>query len=227
MSRTSIVCLLVCALALGIAPVASALTLRVEQDAVVASDVTRFGKAVFFAVTYEGGTVPMRSQKATVLRDDDGDGVIKLAMPDGVPFIGIWSVVDLANGAVQLGTKENYELIELEEPLAETFKRADRGGGYDRIEQFAGDVEMLVVRPGEGAWTMNGAKGGEEDLDFGATGKLVLGFGRLRTLSDRTSDRERTLDRERTPGALRDGDVVVVINVGEMRASAATLGAAK
>ena len=217
MSRTSIVCLLVCALALWVAPQAAALTLRVEQDAVVATDVTRFGRAVFFAVTYQSGPVPVRSQKATVLRDDDGDGVIRFSMPDGVPFIGIWSVVDLANGAVQLGTKEDYELIGLEQPLAETFRRDDRSGGYDRIEQFAGDVEMLVVRPGEGAWTMNGAKGGEEDLDFGASGKLVLGFERLRALGD----------RERTPGALRDGDVVVVIDVGEMRASAATLGAAK
>jgi hypothetical protein len=198
------------------AQAAAALALRVERDAVVATEVTRGGSAVFFAVTFETGSVPLRARQATILRDDDGDGTVKLEMPEGVPFIGIWSVTDLATGAVRLATKEGYELIDLEEPAELSFRGGERGE-FDRFEHRAQDVELLVVRPGEGAWTLRGTNGAQEDLDFEPNATLVLGMDRLTSLAE----------NGRAASGVRAGDVVVLIDVASMRASAGTVGGAK
>jgi hypothetical protein len=216
MSRRGSVCLFVFTALQIFATTAGALTLRVEKDAVVATEVTRGGSAVFFAVTFQAGPVPERARKAAVLRDEDGDGTVTLEMPDGVPFIGIWSVVDLATGAVKLGAKEGYRVIELEDLLAASFRR-DREGRFETFEYRADDVEMLVVRPGEGAWTMQGTNGAAEDQDYAVDGKLVLGLERLVPVAE----------HGKAADGVRAGDVVVMIDVASMRASAATLGVAK
>src|SRR5687768_9405034 len=120
MSRRPPVCLIVLATLSFFAsvPAANALTLRVGRDAVVAAEVTPGGNAVFFAVVYDNAaSIPGWVRKATILRDDDGDGVVRLAMPEGVPPLGAWAVVDMASGSSRLGSMRGYKLTPFEEPV--------------------------------------------------------------------------------------------------------------
>src|SRR5436190_23987747 len=76
---------------------ANAINVRVASQAVVVSGLTPGGSAVIFGVTFESGdAVPTRLRTATILRDDDRDGVVRYQPQEGIPRIGIWGAVDFA-----------------------------------------------------------------------------------------------------------------------------------
>jgi hypothetical protein len=214
MSRTGIVCLIVLATLL-LSPAAQALTLRIERTAVVAKGVTPGGNAVFFGVVYDtASSIPGRVRKAAILKDDDGDGLVRLSMPDGVPPLGVWAVVDMATGSSKLGSLRGYDITPYDDAVEPSFK-GDVRGRFVRLERDMSEAEMLVVRPGAGAWTLRGTEGSTDDEDSELNGKLVLPFSKLVSL---TAD-------DRPPGDVLPGDVVVLIDPSDMRAFAGTLPA--
>ncbi len=217
MSRTGNVCLVAAAMliVLSAAP-ARAFSVRVERQSVVATEISRGGGAVFFNLGYVSGSVPTRVTTATVVADNDGDGVVELSPEGGVPLIGIWAVVDTATGDVQLASRRGYRLIDLDAPVEQSFT-GDDDGRYTRFQHSGGDLELLVVRPGVGAWRFHVTDGGEDDGDYMANGAVTLPLEKLISL---TPDAQQ-------PVSLLDGDVVVVIDAGQMRASAGRLGRAK
>lgn len=217
MSRVGNVCLVAAAIliVLSAAP-ASALSVRVERQSVVATEISRGGSAVFFNLGYVSGSVPTRVTTATVVADHDGDGVVELSPEGGVPLIGIWAVVDIGTGDMQLASRRGYRLIDLDAPVEHSFT-GDDDGRYTRFQHRGGDLELLAVRPGVGAWRFHVTDGGEEDGDYMANGAVTLPLEKLISV---TPDVQQ-------PVSLLDGDVVVVIDAGQMRASAGRLGQAK
>lgn len=204
--------------AVASAPAAGALSLRVESDAVVASEVTRGGNAVFFGVTYDArGLAPERARAAAIVHDDDNDGVVRFAPPDGVPPKGIWGVVDFATGAVQLGSRPGYRVLAPAEPALRSLQKADGSARLDRFERNIGALELLVVRPGQGAWTISAAEGGENDDDHVGDGNLVVPVESLQSL----------LPAGAALMKLQAGDVVLLIDPNDMRAEATTIGASQ
>ena len=209
MSRLGLVCLIVFALALP----ASALTVNFEPNAVVANEVTPGGSAVFFAVAFDmSGGVRTRVRTAVIVRDDDGDGIVRYEPEGGVPWVGLWGVVDFTTGAAQVLSRSRGPLNNL--AVRGAF-RSDEGG--QRFPRFAHDLssaDLLVVRPGKGAWKAAATEGGDGDTDYMADGKVVIGAGHLVPLTDGQS----------APEHLLPGDVVVLIDGDEMRAGSFTLG---
>ncbi|HEV7920349.1 MAG TPA: hypothetical protein VGR02_06110 [Thermoanaerobaculia bacterium] len=193
---------------------AQALSLRVESDAVVVSEVTRGGSAVIFGVAYDvSGSVPTRMRTATIVRDDDGDGTVRYEPPQGVPRQGIWGAVDFATGAVQLGSRPGYRLMLLDEPLERSLQAQDGSARLDRFERAVAFAEILVVRPGQEAWTLTASEGGENDDDHFANDNLVVPVDHLIALSP----------GGKAPVRLQAGDVVLLIDTDNMRAAVTTL----
>lgn len=214
MSRRIPVCLFVAAALC--APVAQALSLRVEPDAVVVSEVTRGGSAVIFGFGYDGsGYVPTQVRTAVIVRDDDGDGVVRYEPPPGLSSRGIWAAVDFATGASQLGSRPGYRLRTLAEPIEKSLQKEDGSARRERFERDIASAELLVVRPGEGAWTLSAVEGGENDDDHFGNGNLVVPVERLTSLSPGGTP----------PSRLQAGDVVLLIDSDNMRVSITTLGA--
>lgn len=214
MSLIRIVCAIVFATLL-LNPAAHALTLRVGRTAVVADGVTPGGNAVFFGVLHDNSSsIPGQVRKAAILKDDDGDGTVRFSMPDGVPPLGVWAVVDLSTGNAKLGSMRGFDITPYDDAVEQSFK-GDVRGRFVRLEREMGEAEMLVVRPGQGAWTLRGTEGGAEDDDSELNGQLVLPFSKLVSL---TAD-------DRPPGDVLPGDVVILINPRDMRAFAGTLPA--
>jgi hypothetical protein len=181
-----------------------------ETNAVVASGITPGADAAFFAVLQ----VPEEFSVASMRRDEmvadsDGDGVVRLEMPDGVATRSIWAVVDVRTGNYALAVPHGYRL-RLAEDTDDHGMRRDNKGHVSHIERVMGYAEMLVVRPGEGAWLGSAGQGAPSDADFTDDGKLTLDFDELVPQGKAGP----------SPGQLQPGDTVVLIEPVEMQAFA-------
>lgn len=210
MSRTGIVCLIVAALALP----ASALTVSFEEKAVVAGEITPGGSAVIFGVAFDTSSgVRVRVRSAAVVRDEDGDGVVRYEPESGVPRAGIWGVVDFTSGAAQVLSRTRGPLDDL--PVRAGFRSDDGGARFPRFMlQQLSSADLLIVRPGKGAWRARATEGGDGDGDFMSDGNIVIGTGSFEAL----------IEGESAPSHLTAGDVVLVIDGDQMRAGSVTLG---
>jgi hypothetical protein len=158
--------------ALAAAPVAAApFRVSLEADAVVASGVTAKGKVALLGVTREIGPddFPVVKRHLEVLEDDDGDGMIRYPVEQGIPVRSLWAVVDLTSGdsdtvsPAAFGTRRvNWR--------GHGLRR--RGDGKDAVEDQRTLVELLVVRPAVGAWALRVSDGNGSDGDGRIDGRL-------------------------------------------------------
>ena len=152
-------------------------TISMEPQAVVASGITPGGQVVWFSVARE-----IAERTATLVRreqiadDDDKDGSVRLELGRPVPFQSIWVAVDLTTGAAAVAVPEGYPLRQVDLPG----RNLHAGGGKpDWVEDDRGYVDILLVRPGEGAWVATVGDGGAEDDDGAYDGRLVASLARL------------------------------------------------
>lgn len=149
----------------------------------VVSGVTPNGKAVLLGVTREVGEDdhPTVRRRLEVLADADGDGAIRYAVEGGVPASSLWAVADLASG--------DFDTIA---PAALGPRRVSwrgrgigrRSDGRDAVEDQRRLLELLVVRPQVGAWTLRVSDGDESDSDGVIDGRLEGLLDGMRPLGD-------------------------------------------
>jgi hypothetical protein len=152
-------------------------TISIEPQAIVASGLTPGGQVVWFGVARQiaerTATLVRRERIAT---DDDKDGSVRLELGQPVPFQSIWVTVDLATGAAAVAVPEGYPLRQVDLPGRDLHAG---GGKPDWVEDDRGYVEILLVRPGEGAWVATVGDGGAEDDDGAYDGRLVASLAHL------------------------------------------------
>jgi len=151
--------------------------------------------------------------RETVLRDDDGDGAVSWTLETPVPFRSMWAAVDLASGQFTLGTPEDYPLRLLG---AETSETETTDGQLNRILVRRDFVELLLVRPGVGAWMAQLFDG--EDLDRDGAATL--------SVSAAPADLQPVAASPKAPEVFLPGDVVVVMDPDAMAVSAMTVPSA-
>ncbi len=111
-----------------------------------------------------------------VLSDDDGDGNVRLDLGRAVAAASVWIAVDVGSGAFDIATPASLELRRRAWRGQGLRKRPD---GRDAIEDLRGQAEVLVVRPGVGAWRLRLGDGGPSDEDGSADGRLEAALDRL------------------------------------------------
>jgi len=153
--------------ALGrVASAAPEIDLSFEDLAVVASDLTPGGDAVFFSVAriprgYLNQVVRFRSIE---LVDPFGEARFSPETDDGtVPLKSVWAVVDLASGAYGVGAPPRFKLREVAFP-GRGFE-VGAPGLVNRLRHRFSFVDMLLVRPGVGAWWLRAHDVGPHDRD--------------------------------------------------------------
>ncbi|HSN85652.1 MAG TPA: hypothetical protein VL025_02790 [Thermoanaerobaculia bacterium] len=192
----------------GSPPAAPAsLALRFEEQAVVISGLRPNGQAVGFSVAREisdGSATIVRREE--ILDDTDGDGTVRFELDREVPWKSIWVAVDLATGGYVLGTPEGFPLRERTLPEAGLVRFAEGPEALDVAGELA---EVLVVRPGLGAWGLTAGDGGT--LDDGEPGDRRVSFA---------LPVARGLDRipgnPAAPERYRPRDLVVVVDPNRM-----------
>ena len=155
-----------------------ALAVTLQPSSVTVDGVTAKGQVVWFSVAREVADDDVANivRRAEVQTDDDGDGKVVWNLDGEVPLRSIWVAVDLTTGQAAAVTPEGY-------PLRRVGWRG-RGLGRDnpradRVEDLRVHAEVLLVRPGKGAWRLTARDGRAEDDDGAVDGKIAAALDRM------------------------------------------------
>jgi hypothetical protein len=174
--------------------------------------VTPGGSVVVLGVAREAGyymarVVPRRE----ILDDEDRDGKIDYAPKRGVAFASIWLVTDSKTGETAVAAPSGYRPLEFHQ----------RGAGRGNVLNVVGNnvldigrqnVEIVVIRPGKGAWTTRVRNG-------------IAGPGATpgRSHVNTSSLYPMRADFKDAPPVLIPGDVVLMIDPEQMEYSLTTI----
>ena len=179
-----------------------------QQRSVTVDGITAQGQVVWYSVAREVAEddVATLVRRSGVRTDDDGDGRVSWDMEGDVPARSIWVAVDLATGRLAVAAPEGY-------PLRRVGWRG-RGLGRnnaraDRVEDLRTYADVLLVRPGEGAWRLTAGDGSDQDDDGVADGKLAVALDRMRSV-------EGSAGEAAPPERFGPKDVVVLIDPNRM-----------
>jgi hypothetical protein len=165
-----------------------------EEQSVVASGMSPGGQVVWFSVAKQiEGRMADFVRRDDLLIDEDGDGSVRFELGRDVPRQSIWVAVDLATGEAAVATPEGY-------PLRDASLAPGRGRGEagrpDWSEEGRQLLELLVVRPGEGAWGLAFGDGGARDEDGRADGRITAALARLQAVGRSPAPPERFHPRD-------------------------------
>ena len=146
-------------LILGVASLAAAPRITFTPTGATAEGIRPRGEAIWFVHTVtEFSGSPRLSRVIRVVRDDDGDGTVSIEAMVGRS--SVWAVVDYESGEYAVERPEGAA------PLRELLDRSNGwAAGRAHLDFGVSDLDVLVVRPGHGAWTLRCFKGGACDGD--------------------------------------------------------------
>lgn len=172
MNRRKSLTVLMTAVVLWALPAAAApFKVTLEADAVLVSGMTPKGEVVLLGVTRQIGAddFPEVRRHLEVLADDDGDGVIRYPVEEGIPLRSVWAVADLTSGDHDAAAPERFGLRRVTWRGRGVQRRND---GKDAVEDQRTILELLVVRPQAGAWALRVRDGHDSDADGSIDGRL-------------------------------------------------------
>jgi hypothetical protein len=178
---------------------AAAMTLTVDAEGVTVGDLTAGARVILFGV----GREPRRYQSAVrrwteVLADSDRDGSVRFS--SAVTSKSIWIAVDLETGESVADTGPGYPRREV---TAGFGLKRNNAGQLSKLENARGIAELLIVRPGRGAWRLSAAKNESVDDARDNPALLRLDASAFRAVEGVPSDDLRHLRR---------GDVLAMID---------------
>ena len=197
--------------ALLLAAVAQAATpesLRVTADAttVTVSGVTPGESVVVFCVTRETRNyVHLLRRHQAVVVDGERAGKITYQPPDGIAAESIIAAVEIGSGRIAVGSRPEVAPRELGEDAGHGFGRGINGE-LNRLQKRGQFCELLVVRPGTGAWTMKVGDGGQADRDHSSDHAVTIDVDELLPVEGAAAA---------TPKQFRPGDVVFGVETHE------------
>jgi len=179
------------------------IAITVDPSAVTLQGATPGAHVVVFGVAREPHESYSEIRRWTeVLEDDDHDGVVRLSSV--ISSKSIWIAVELESGRYVAGTGAEYPRREI--AAGDVFKR-NNAGQLSKFENARGQVEMLIVRPGKGAWRAGASKDSSLDENKGTPSALKLDISSFTAVTG--------LDSIALPHLKRD-DVVAMIDPNRM-----------
>jgi hypothetical protein len=131
------------------------LTVVIEKTAITATGLTPAGDAVFFGVSHEplpfSVVYATRERIATVA----SDGSARIELDTDIPLRAVWAVVDVTSGRYAVVSRD--ELISRKLVLSAGALKADNNGQLKKLDIPFELADILLVRPGAGAWMLSAA----------------------------------------------------------------------
>jgi len=178
------------------------LEITFEEAAVVASHLSPGGDAVFFSVAREPQGYYNRIVRRSGVEVVDALGQARFEVAEGeVPLKSVWVVADVASGGVSVAAPEGFVLQEV--PFPSRAFEVGAPGVVNRLRHAAEEVDLFMIRPGEGAWSLRAWDRSPRDRDDEDDDQVVT------SLEDLEPVTEPGLP---PPGRYGAGDVIVVIN---------------
>ena len=184
------------------------LQMQFSDKAISVSGLTPGEPAVLFGIARvaEGRPLAIHVERWTeIATDDDRDGVVRVEFAKGVPRQGIWAAVAMNSGAWAMLPTPGYEPARIS--FSQDLLKNDNAGQLKKIEWPTYEMELLVVRPREGAWRLYAAKFGSFDDDRANKSALRIDVNSLVTIGNASA----------RVNHIKNGDVIVVIDPDWMR----------
>ncbi len=184
-------------------------SLSFQENALLASGLTAGEKAVWFGVERrideEFSTELVRHQG---LEPVAADGTARLVLDRPAARTSVWVVVDLETGAYTVAAPEGYRVARASKlPSLSLGDGALADGIVDRRSYVFG----IVVRPGEGAWSLAGGDGGDQDSDGIVNGQSRFALDQLAALPG--------AEGQEPPAKSNSGDLWIVVDPRKMEIS--------
>lgn len=184
-------------------PAKQDLRVDVGETEVTVAGVTPGGEVVIVGVAI----TPIRWSSLTrrydaVVADTDRDGRVTYAAPPR--STAVWVAVDTSSGAVAAGVPAHQTPQPFDFPPNGLRRAAD--GKVVKLEGSAQTLEILLVRPGAGAWGSSALDGGRSDSDRVNDGTIRMSLGEMKAIAGGAA-----------PEHLRGSDIVVVIDADSLR----------
>ncbi|MGV8040650.1 MAG: hypothetical protein AB2L07_11400 [Thermoanaerobaculaceae bacterium] len=172
-----------------------------EEGAVRVSGLSPGTSVVVFAASLERPDVYVRVvRRQHLLSDDDRDGEVRLDLLGEVPPHSVWAAVDVSTGSAATAVPQDAPLRRRETPKGAV--QHAHGGVTDSLSLPEPLLELLLVRPGVGAWRGGFAEGTPTDGDGTGDGWLRMQVSQLAPWGHSAS----------APIQLVTGDVLVAVN---------------
>lgn len=128
------------------------LTASFSSTKLVIEGVHPGGSVAILAVEHESAYYMTRvSSRQIVLTDDHHDGTITFEKPTPIAFRSIWIIADLDTGEILVATPAGFRALEMRRRVATDPAPVDVGLADVSVDRD--QAQVLVVRPGRGAWT--------------------------------------------------------------------------
>jgi hypothetical protein len=151
-----------------------------EQRSIVASNVTPNGRVAFFGMAHEPMEYSVIYAHRVMTVEADAAGVSRVDLKDEVAARSVWAVVDITSGRYTVAS--TFPLNAL--PFAPGSLKKNGQNELHEVELPFEMVDILVVRPGTGAWDYSSAEGGPSDEPGHAKGRTLSKVERFRPISD-------------------------------------------
>jgi hypothetical protein len=177
-----------------------------SRDELSFTGITPGGDMVLFGIAVHTSTgVLTKYPFALVVSDTDRDGAVDYKPRGGVPLRSLWFAADLENGSFAVLSPEGYELKHRE--IENRSVKKDTDGLVEALELERGHLEVLLVRPGKGAWILRVREGTSSDGDRVRDGRLTVLFDEATPLGE---------TKEKAPKKLKSGDILAVLDPGHL-----------
>lgn len=154
----------------------AALSLTFSSDTVTVANVDGKNEIIAFGIGIgRHGYAALLRHDVQAAVDEDGDGRVSFAVRD-IPARSVWIAVDARSGEYVVATPTG----ELPRPLIVP-SNSWRANLAD-LEIAASYLEVLLVRPGSGAWILRSADGGIHDADGLPDRKIRVRLDRMQKI---------------------------------------------
>lgn len=180
-----------------------------DGNRIAISGVTPKGSVYAYGLSREAmGTYSNVVPREILLHDADGDGIVVWTLERDIPLRSIWLAVDMASGAPAVATTPGYTATRI--ALSERNVKQD----LTRLAFDADLIELVVVRPGGGAWRALAGRNGPADLNTDPDQTTVA----LESLEPKAGTSAAA------PRSLRRGDVVLILDPSRAAYGLITIG---
>ncbi|HWW62518.1 MAG TPA: hypothetical protein VN181_14190 [Thermoanaerobaculia bacterium] len=154
--------------------------IMLSARSVTATGIKPGGEAAVLAIArYRTDTGVQVRHWRNVVRDDDGDGAVSVALTRDLSSNSVWAFVDIDSGRTAIATPDGSRFVAVPFPAGVLKKN----GNLDRYQSGREWVDALLVRPKVGVWGFAGGDGGAADDDLEADGRLTFNTEKMQKLA--------------------------------------------
>jgi hypothetical protein len=178
----------------------SKMAISLSGQTVVVSGAAPGSEVLVFGAFQETiGYTPALGTYQKFVSDDDRDGVVTADFGRPLPHRSVWIALDTRNGDYAFAAPYGYRFQMNDLPAKAIVKSKT---GDDALSLAFGSAEILVLRPGGGAWRSVVERGGGNDERDVDDKKLLISISRLKSLRSKGNG----------PAALLPSDRIIAIN---------------